>query len=492
MSAEASRAGTGVAPFVEGASLPVHSDEHAIVINPSTGRQCLTIPAGSQIDTDRAVASARRAFDDARWSGAPPATKKKVLHRLADLIAADAAHLDVLDAEEMGKPVSEPRANASSAANLLRFYAEAVDKVTGDTLASDASSFVAELRMPRGVVAAITPWNFPTSNAVRKLAPALAAGNCIVLKPSEVSSRSALHLAHLALQAGLPPGAFNVVPGLGRTVGSALALHSDVDMLAFTGSTDVGKLMMQYAGQSNMKVVMAECGGKSPQLVFADGVDLDVAADHIAASVLTNQGQICSAGSRLLVERSIADSLVETVAARCKKIVMGDALSAKTTFGPIVSAKQCARVMRYIETAHEQGARLVTGGQRALLETGGFFIEPTVFRDVSATSAIAQEEIFGPVLAVMTFDDEAEAIRIANGTRYGLAAYVWTADLSRGMRVAKAMRAPVWINAGVPSTVGAGYATPFEPTGLSGIGVEGGVAGMESYLRRQLVAISHA
>jgi acyl-CoA reductase-like NAD-dependent aldehyde dehydrogenase len=481
-----------VAPFIDGRLLESESEAEVEVINPSNGRHLLSIPEGCNTDADRAVASSRRAFEDGRWSDVAPSFRKKTLHRLADLIAAEAAALDALDAGEMGKPIGLARANAAAAADLMRFYAEAVDKVQGDVYGSDKNSFVAQRRVPRGVVAAVVPWNFPTYNAVLKVAPALAAGNCVVLKPSEWSSRSALRLAHLALQAGLPAGVWNVLPGLGETVGRALGLHRDVDMVAFTGSTVVGKLMLQYAGQSNMKVVMAECGGKSPQIVFADGVDLATGAESIAQSLLTNQGQICSAGSRLLVHRSIETTMVEKIAASFRSTVMGDALDPKTTFGPLVSAIQCERVMQYIGTAEEEGAQLVMGGRRALHQTGGYFVEPTIFREVPPAARIAQEEIFGPVLSVIPFQDEAEAIRIANGTMYGLMAYVWTANLSTGMRMAKGIRSSVIVNPGAPMGEGPGHAFSHEPAGQSGIGTEGGLAGVESYLRRQVVWFNHA
>jgi acyl-CoA reductase-like NAD-dependent aldehyde dehydrogenase len=325
-----------------------------------------------------------------------------------------------------------------------------------------------------------------------KIAPALAAGNCVVLKPSELSSRSALRLAQLAVEAGLPPGVLNVVPGLGEAVGRALGLHANVDMLTFTGSTAIGKRMLQYSGQSNMKAVMTECGGKSPQIVFADGIDLDAAATRIAQVLLTNQGQVCSVGSRVLVQRSAEPALLEKVQRQFERIVMGRATDPQTTFGPVASSKQCQRVMQYIATAASEGAQLVSGGHKALPDTGGYFIEPTLFRVESAQTSIAREEIFGPVLCVIPFDDEADAIRIANDTMYGLAAYVWTASLSTGMRMAKGIRSSVFISAVASTGEGAGYAFSSEPTAQSGVGTEGGLAGMESYLRRQLVWFSHS
>jgi acyl-CoA reductase-like NAD-dependent aldehyde dehydrogenase len=328
--------------------------------------------------------------------------------------------------------------------------------------------------------------------ALFKIAPALAAGNCCVIKPSEWSSRSAIRLAQLAIEAGVPGGVLNVVPGVGETVGRALGLHNDVDMISFTGSTVVGKLMLQYAGQSNMKVVMTETGGKSPQIVFADGIDLDVAATSIASFLVTNAGQICTVGSRLLVQRSAEVALVDKIQARLQKIVMGDALDPKTTFGPLVSAKQHARVLRYIENAPADGAQLVMGGRAALSQSGGYFVEPTLFRNVAPQSALAQEEVFGPVLSIIAFDDEDEAVRIANDTIYGLAAYVWTASLTTGMRMAKRIRSSVRIHSAAPTGEGAGYAATNEATRQSGIGAEGGITGMEGYLRRQRVWFSHA
>lgn len=481
-----------VGAFLEGSLVDSESDATFELVNPSSGRRLMAIPRGCAADVERAVASCRRTFESGAWSEAPPSARKQILHRYADLIAAEGPALDAIDAQDMGKPVSVGLFNAAAAAGLLRFYAEAIDKVRGEVYTSDRNSFVAQRKVPRGVVGAIVPWNFPTYNAVLKLAPALAAGNCVTLKPSEWSPRSALRLAQLAMEAGLPAGALNVVPGLGETVGEALGLHMDVNMIAFTGSTATGKRVLQFAGQSNMKVVQAECGGKSPQIVFDDGVDLDAAAAMIAGFLLVNQGQICSVGSRLLVQRSIESALLEKVTEHMKRVVMGDASDPKTTFGPLVSARQHARVMSYIDTAQAEGARLITGGRRGLPSSGGYFVEPTLFGSVSPDSRIAQEEIFGPVLAVIPFDDEAEAIRIANGTIYGLVAYVWTAQLSRAMRMMKGIRSAVVINAAAPAGEGPGHAFSLEPFGQSGLGVESGLAGMENYLQRQLAWVNHA
>lgn len=492
MSSKVSDVATVLGGILDGVISGSASSQVTEVINPSNGERLAWIPIGCEADVEHAVVSCRHAFIDGRWSEAPTLFRKRVLHRWAGIIAQEATALDALDAGEMGKPIGELRANAAQAAELMRFYAEAVDKVTGDVVANDKNSFVVNRLCPRGVVAAVVPWNFPTFNAVLKVAPALAAGNCVVLKPSELSSRSAIRIAELATEAGLPSGVFNVVLGAGSVVGRALGQHRDVDMLTFTGSSEVGKWMLQYSGQSNMKAVLAECGGKCPQIVFDDGVDLDAVSESIATFLVTNQGQICSVGSRLLVQRSIETVVVEKVTARLSKIVMGDALDPKTTFGPLASAEQCARVVSYINSAGDEGARLIYGGRRVLQETGGYFVEPAVFTKVSPTARIAQEEIFGPVLAVIPFDDEEEAAGIANGTMYGLMAYVWTADLSRGMRMARAIRSGVVVNAAMPAGEGPGHAFSLEPTGLSGLGAEGGLPGLQSYLRRQLIWINHA
>lgn len=480
-----------VISLIGGKSVASTSEDTFEVFSPSTGKWLYSMPVGAEADVNRAVTSARKAFDEQRWSDAPPSFKKTTLHRFADFIEQSAVELDALDAEEMGKPLSTGFANAQSAASLVRFYAEAVDKLTGDVFTSGSTSFVTQRRVPRGVVAAIAPWNFPTMNALLKVAPALAAGNCVVLKPSELSSRSAIRLAQLSLEAGIPHGVFNVVPGIGKTVGRALGLHPDVDMLTFTGSTEIGKRMLQYAGQSNMKKVIAECGGKSPQIVFADGVDLDAAADAIAGSILTNQGQVCVAGSRLLVEKKIETILTKKVVDRFKDIVMGDPLDPNTTYGPIVTEQQCNKVMAFISRGCEAGAELVCGGKRALQETGGFYIEPTILKNVSPTADIAQQEIFGPVLSVMTFENEDEAIQLANNTIYGLAAYIWTTKLTTGMKLANSIRSSVLVNAVAPTGEGAGHALSAEPFGQSGIGVEGGLAGLETYQRRQAVWFNH-
>lgn len=478
--------------FIGGRDSRSTSDESIDLVNPSSGRVTSAIPRGSEEDVQRAVEAARVAFEDGRWRDAAPSARKRVLLAFADLIEAKGAELDAVDALEMGKPISIKRFGGATAAGFTRFCAESIDKLTGDVFTTDRGQLAFQRRVPRGVVAAIVPWNFPTFNAILKVAPALAMGNSVILKPSELSPSSAVMLAQLASAAGLPDGVLNVVLGLGSTVGSRLVLDMGVDMVAFTGSTGVGKQVMQYAGQSNLKAALIECGGKSPHVVFDDGIDVDAAAGSIAQMLLTNQGQICSVGSRLLVQRSIADLISERIRSHFDAVTIGDACAAQTTFGPLASQSHCERVLRYIGHAESEGATLASGGERILADTGGFFVEPTLFTGVKPHAAIAQEEVFGPVLAVIPFDTEEEAVRITNGTQYGLTAYVWTARIDTGIRMAKAIRSTVRVNAAVPSGEGSGFAAPIEPAGQSGFGAENGIAGLESYTRRQSVWFNHA
>lgn len=471
--------------LIDGESVQSSGDETFDVINPSDGKKLIEIAVGTGHDVSLAVRSARKTFSKGGWSQLPPSERKKILHRFADLIDKEAGHLDLLDAIEMGKPIGLAAFNASHAAGLMRFYAEAVDKVLGDVLTSDKSSFVASRLVPRGVIAAVTPWNFPTFNAVLKIAPALAAGNCVVLKPSELSSQSALRLTQIALEAGLPLGVLNMVPGSGITVGRSLALHNDVDMLTFTGSTKVGHLMMQYAGQSNLKPVVAECGGKSASIIFDDGTDLATAAAGAAQMAITNQGQVCSIGTRLLVQEGAEVTVVEKVIEEMKKIVPGEASDSSKNYGPLVTKTQLEKVISYIDEAKENGADLLCGGQRILPESGGNYIEPAVFANVKPGSNLAQEEVFGPVLSVFTFKTVDEAITLANSTPYGLAAYGWTSDMATGMRLTSGVNSAItMINS--PAGEGPGHAYFGEPYGHSGVGVEGGIEGMKSFMRKNL------
>ncbi len=482
---------TDITAYINGQDHDDLESQQLTLCNPANGRASRTLPEGTPACIDSAVCAARQAFDDRRWSELSPSQRCEILQRFADLIEAESLELDRMDALDMGKPVSLSLFNADSAAKLVRHCADSISHVLGDVYASDKTTFVSQRRVPIGVVAAITPWNFPTVNALMKLAPALAVGNTVVLKPSENSPQSAMRLAKLATVAGLPNGVLNIVHGSGINVGRTLALHEGVDMISFTGSTSVGKRMLQYSSESNMKKVHVECGGKSPHIVFPDYADLDEVADLIVQLILVNQGQWCSTGSRVLVHKDIEERLVEKLAVRFKTFVAGDPLEPSTTFGPLVNEQQLNRVLEYIEKGKASGATLVAGGQRILVETGGYYVEPTLFSGVKSHDRIAQEEIFGPVLSVIAFDDEEEAIEIANSTVYGLFAHVWTSGITTGMRVAKRMNSGVAIHASKPVGEGAGLALSMEPFAQSGLGVEGGVAGMEAYTRRQVIWLNH-
>jgi acyl-CoA reductase-like NAD-dependent aldehyde dehydrogenase len=478
------------APFIDGRHIEASPSAPIEVINPSTEVLLHQLPEGSKEDVDACVLSARRAADDGRWSNVKLSCRKQVLLDWAERIASDPL-LDRLDAEEMGKPVGLARANAKSAASLLRFHAEAVDKVAGVMLPSGPGSFVADRLRPMGVVGAIVAWNFPTYNALLKLAPALAAGNSVVLKPSELATRSAVRLAEIAREVGVPDGVFNVLPGRGEITGRGLALHSQVDMISFTGSTVVGRKMLEYSARSNMKKVVAECGGKGAHIVFDDCANVDETAAAIADLILSNQGQICSTGSRVIVHRSIEVALLDRLVTAFSQVKVGVATDSSTTFGPLASRVQRERTLDYIRQGLADGAELLTGGSVHPGAREGFFVEPTIFRRVPPHSSIAQQEIFGPVLSVLTFETEQQAIALANGTVYGLLNYVWTTALGRALRLADSIKSPLLVNAGLPSGEGPGHALSVEPWGESGVGVEGGVRGLESYMRRQLVWFNH-
>ncbi|MCT7377919.1 aldehyde dehydrogenase [Chelativorans salis] len=414
------------------------------VASPIDGSRLTTIADADAFDVDRAVQAARTAFDKGTWSRAAPAERKKVLHRIADFIEKHALELAVLGVRDNGTEISMAlKAEPGSAAGTFRYYAEAIDKVYGEIAPTAENVLGLVHREPIGVVGAIVPWNFPMMIGAWKIAPALAAGNSVVLKPAETASLSLLRLAELCTEAGLPDGVFNVVTGRGAVAGEALGLHMDVDVLAFTGSGGVGRRLLEYSARSNLKRVYLELGGKSPNIVFADAPDLDRAAKVAAYGIFRNSGQVCVAGSRLLVERSIHDAFAEKVAAIAAGMKVGDPLDTATEAGAINSAEQLSKTLSHVEKAVSEGASLKTGGKRILEETGGFYMAPAVLDAVRSDMTLACEEAFGPVLAVMPFGDEAEAVRIANATTYGLASAVWTANLSRAHRMVREIRAGV-------------------------------------------------
>ena len=414
-------------------------------LSPIDGKLLVKVADSAADDVNAAVAAARGAFDSRVWSGLNPRQRKAILLRWAGLLREHLDELSLLETLDAGKPIGDTTSvDVPGAAYCVEWFAEAIDKIGGEVVPADHHLVGLVTREPIGVVAAVVPWNFPILMASWKFGPALAAGNSVVLKPSEKSPLTAIRIAQLAHEAGIPAGVFNVVPGAGEP-GKLLALHPDVDCLAFTGSTNVGKLIMQYAGQSNLKRVWLELGGKSPNIVMPDCADLDRAANAAAGAIFYNMGEMCTAGSRLLVHRDIKDVFLDKLIAAARSYTPGNPLDPKTSMGAIVDQVQLDRVLGYIEAGRAE-SKLLLGGGRVNQESGGYYIEPTIF-DTQADAKIAREEIFGPVLSVITFDTAEEAIRIANNSEYGLAAAVWTSNLTTAHEMARSLRAgTVWVN----------------------------------------------
>ena len=414
------------------------------VISPLDGGVLTTMPRGTIDDAKAAISAARRAFDDGRWSGLAPAERKKIMLKWADLIEKNAIELAILGVRNNGTEISMAlKAEPMSAAGTIRYFAEAIDKLYGEIAPTAPGTLGLIHREAVGVVGAIVPWNFPMMIGAWKLGPALAAGCTVVLKPAETASLTLLRIAELALEAGLPAGVLNVVTGEGAVVGAAIAESMDVDVLVFTGSGATGRHLLEASARSNFKRVYLELGGKSPNVVFADAPNLDEAAKVSAHGIFRNSGQVCVAGSRLLIERSIHDAFVEKLKAHAEAMKVGDPLDPTTSAGAINSQRQLEQNLHFVDEARAAGRRIVTGGERILQETGGFYMAPTIVAGVQPDDALAQHEVFGPVLAVIPFDSEEEAVRIANDTDFGLAAAVWTADLSRAHRMVKAIKAGV-------------------------------------------------
>ncbi|MEO3430549.1 aldehyde dehydrogenase [Pelagibius sp. CAU 1746] len=473
--------------FIDGRFANAASGKTFDCVSPIDGKVLTQVAAGDREDVDRAVKAARAAFEDGRWSRLAPARRKKVMLRWAGLLEQHATELALLETLDMGKPIGDSsRIDIPAVINCIRWYAEAADKVY-DEIAPTGDDAVAMLvREPLGVIGAVVPWNFPLLMAAWKLGPALATGNSMVVKPAEQSPLTMIRAAELASEAGLPDGVLNVVPGFGETAGQALGRHMDVDAVAFTGSGEVGKLFLKYAGESNMKRVSLECGGKTPNIIMADAPDLDAAATAAAWGIFFNQGEVCNAGSRLLVEDKIKDQVVEKVMQVAKTLRVGDPLDPATQMGAMVDSTQMERVLGYIEKGQAEGAEVKLGGKRILSDSGGYYIEPTVFDGVKNDMTIAQEEIFGPVLSTITFGDAEEAIKIGNDTIYGLAAAVWTSDIKKAHRAAKALRAgSVWINCFDAGDI----TTPFGGFKQSGFGRDKSLHAMEKYTELKTVWI---
>jgi acyl-CoA reductase-like NAD-dependent aldehyde dehydrogenase len=465
--------------FIDGRYVDAASGETFDDVSPRDGRLIARVAACDTEDVDRAVKAARKAFEDGRWSRTSPRQRKRTLRRFAELLTANLEELALLETLDVGKPIRESlRTDIPSAAFTYEWYGEAIDKLYDEVAPVSSPALATITREPLGVVGAVVPWNYPMIITAWKLGPALAAGNSVVLKPAEQSPLTAIRLASLASEAGLPDGVLNVVPGLGPTAGASLGRHGDVDKIAFTGSTEVGRMFLRYAAESNLKSVSLELGGKSPQIVLADAPELQRAAGVIAEGIFYNQGETCNAGSRLLVDRRIEDRFLEALVSASTRMQPGDPFEPDSYMGALIDEGHMERVLAYVESGRQDGANLVTGGKRVNAESGGYYVPPTVLAGAENSMAVAREEIFGPVLVAIDFEDVDEAIAIANDTSYGLAAGVWTRDITTAHKVARALRAgTVWINTFDASEI----TTPFGGMKQSGTGRDRSLHAFEQY-----------
>ena len=427
--------------FIDGRARSATSGETFESINPSTGKVLNRISSCGEAEVDLAVAKAREAFDDGRWAKTHPSERKKVLIKLCKLIRRHQHELAVLESLESGKPIQDVESvDIPETLHCLEWHAEAADKIYDQVAPTGDDAVAMVVREPIGVVACVLPWNFPMLMMAWKIAPALASGNSVVVKPAEQTSMTALRLAELASEAGLPRGVLNVVPGLGETTGRAIGLHPDIDMVSFTGSTSVGRLFLEYSAKSNLKRVVLECGGKNPCIVMDDAEDLDYVASHVTQAVFWNMGENCSSNSRLIVHRDVKDALIERILHRTREWRTGDPLDPANRLGAIVSKEQYDSILGHIATGKQEGAKLVVGGE-AIDSGNGYFIQPTIFDDVRPDMTIARDEIFGPVLSIIAVSSPEEAVQVANDTDYGLAASVFTGNLRRAHRMARQIRA---------------------------------------------------
>ncbi len=465
--------------FINGKHVAAASGKTFDCVSPIDGRVLTQIAECDAEDVNRAVAAARAVFEKGTWSACHPAKRKKVLLKLAELMQNHKDELALLETLDMGKPISvSAGGDIPGSIQAIQWYAEAADKIYDEVAPYRPDSVSLITREPIGVVAAVVPWNYPLLMASWKLGPALATGNSVIVKPAEQSPLTMLRVAELAAEAGLPEGVLQVLPGFGETAGQALGRHMDVDMIAFTGSTVVGKYFLRYAGESNMKHVSLETGGKSPNIVFADAGDLDHIAKVSADGVFFNAGQSCNAPTRILVEDKIRDEFTALIAKHAKPWTPADPLDPNTSMGAVVDHDQMSRVLGYIEEGRREGATVVAGGQQARKETGGSYIEPTIFANVTNDMKIAQEEIFGPVVVAVSFKDEAEAVRIANDSIYGLQANLWTRDVSRAHKLSRRLKAGTVV---VNNVWGSDITTPFGGYKQSGIGRDKSLHAIDKY-----------